>query len=108
MGKLEWGTILVLCGLSVGSIRADDGRQRSIAAEEIQVKEYVMGTTRRIDGMRLRISEDPDPMACATSGIKKVEIVERTKMFRGHAAISDNDLQPGDHVIVDAAQVAEI
>ena len=27
MGKLEWGTILVLCALSAGSILADDGRQ---------------------------------------------------------------------------------
>lgn len=47
-------------------------------------------------------------MGCATSGIKMVDIVERTKLFRGHAAISDNDLQRGDHVIVDAAQHGEI
>ncbi|HLV85865.1 MAG TPA: hypothetical protein VKV39_02740 [Candidatus Sulfotelmatobacter sp.] len=47
-------------------------------------------------------------MGCATSGIKMVDIVERTKLFRGDAAISDNDLQRGDHVTVDAALRGEI
>jgi hypothetical protein len=46
-------------------------------------------------------------MGCATSGIKMVDIVERTKLFRGDAAIRDNDLQRGDHVTVDAAHRGE-
>ena len=107
MGKLEWGKTLILCVLSVGSILADDGRPRAIAAEEIPVKEHVTGTIRRIDGKRLRISEDPDPMGCATSGIKMVDIVERTKLFRGNVVISVSDLQRGEHVIVEAAHREE-
>ena len=103
MGKIKWGTIVVLCALSVGSIVADEGRQRVSAQQELSVNEQITGTIKRIDGKRLRITEDPDPMGCATSGIKMVDIVERTKLFRGDSAISDNDLQRGDHVTVDAA-----
>lgn len=98
----------MLWALSSGSILADNGKQRSIAAEEVQVKEHVTGTIRRIDGKRIRISEDPDPMGCATSGIKMVDIVERTRLLRGDAAISDNDLQRGDHVSVDLVHHGEI
>ena len=107
MGKTRWATIVVLCALSAGSILADDGRPRATAAEEIPVKEHVTGTISRIDGKRLRIAENPDPMGCATSGIKMVDIVEHTKLFRGDAAISDNNLQLGDHVTVDAAHRGE-
>ena len=78
MGKTRWATIVVLCALSAGSILADDGRPRATAAEEIPVKEHVTGTISRIDGKRLRIAENPDPMGCATSGIKMVDIVEHT------------------------------
>lgn len=107
MGKIKWGTIVVLGALSVGSIVADEGRSRANAEQEVLVNEHVTGTIRRIDGKRLRISEDPDPMGCATSGIKMVDIVEHTKLFRGDAVISDNDLQRGDHVTVDAAHRGE-
>jgi hypothetical protein len=103
MGRIKWGTIVVLCALSVGSIVADEGRPRANAQQELSVNEQITGTIRRIDGKRLRITEDPDPMGCATSGIKMVDIVERTRLFRGDAAITDNDLQRGDHVTVDAA-----
>ena len=108
MGKIKWGTIVVLCALSVGSIVADEGRQRANAEQELSVNEQITGKIRRIDGKRLRISEDPDPMGCATSGIKMVDIVQRTKLFRGDAPISDNDLQRGDRVIVDAAHHGEL
>jgi len=103
MGRIKWGTILVLCALSVGFISADEGRPRASAQQELSVNEQITGTIRRIDGKRLRIIEDPDPMGCATSGIKMVDIVERTKLFRGDAVITDDDLQRGDHVTVDAA-----
>jgi hypothetical protein len=108
MGKLKWRMIVVLCTLSAGPIVADTGKNRSLGGEIIQVKEHVVGTISRIDGKRLRISEDPDPMGCATSGIKMVDIGERTKLFSGDAPISDNDLQRGDRVIVDAAHHGEI
>ncbi len=108
MGKLEWGTIVILCALVSGSVLADDGSRRLVAAEEIQVKEHITGTISRIEGKRLRISEDPDPMGCATSGIKLVDIVERTKLFRSGSAITDRDLQRGDHIIVDATAHGEI
>ncbi|HXJ88160.1 MAG TPA: hypothetical protein VMS18_15175 [Candidatus Binatia bacterium] len=108
MGK-QWGAVLILLALSSNSVLAlESGRQRSIATEEIQVKEHLTGTISRIDGKRLRISEDPDPMGCATSGIKMVDIVERTKLFRGDIAISDNNLQRGDHVTLEATHRGEI
>ncbi|HXJ87548.1 MAG TPA: hypothetical protein VMS18_12075 [Candidatus Binatia bacterium] len=103
MGKIKWGTIVVLCALSVGSIVADEGRPRANAEQELSLNEQITGTIRRIDGKQLRITEDPDPMGCATSGIRMVDIVDRTRLFRGDAVISDNDLQRGDHVTVDAA-----
>ena len=103
MGKIKWGTIVVLCALSVGSVVADEGRLRANAQQELSVNEQITGTIKTIAGKRLRITEDPDPMGCATSGIKMVDIVERTRLFRGDAVISDSDLQRGDHVTVDAA-----
>jgi hypothetical protein len=103
MGKIKWGTIVALCALSVGSVVADEGRLRANAQQELSVNEQITGTIKTIAGKRLRITEDPDPMGCATSGIKMVDIVERTRLFRGDAVISDSDLQRGDHVRVDAA-----
>ena len=106
MGKPGWGAVVVLLALSTGTTLAETGRRR--AAEESLLQEHVTGTVRRIEGRRLRIMEDPDPMGCATSGIRLVDIVEGTKLFRSGSAIADKDLQRGDHVIIDATVHGEI
>ena len=107
MGKPGWGAVVVLLVLSSGWTLADTGKLRADVTALSVLNEHVTGTISRINGKRLRVMEDPDPTGCATSGIKLVDIVEGTKLFRGEFAIADKDLQRGDRVIIDATAHGE-
>ena len=54
------------------------------------------------DGEGIRVLEDVDPMGCTTSGVRLVDIVEGTKLFRSGLVIADKDLQRGDRVVIEA------
>jgi hypothetical protein len=96
--------LLVVAGLAHG----EAGTQRKLSTQQIQLKEHVMGTIARIDGKRLRVLEDVDPMGCATSGVRLVDIVEGTRLLRSGAAIVGSDLQRGDRVDIDATAHGDI
>ena len=108
MGKPEWGVVVVLLVFSSGWTLADTGKLRADITALSVLNQHVTGTISRINGKRLRVMEDPDPMGCATSGIKLVDIVEDTKLFRGESPIADKDLQRGDRVIIDATTHGEV
>lgn len=76
--------------------------------QRIQLKEHVAGTITRIDGKRLRVLEDVDPMGCSTSGVRLVDILDTTKLLRSGAVITETDLQSGDRVVIEATARGEI
>jgi len=96
--------LLCLARLAYGVV----GTKKGFSNDQIQLKEQVTGTITRIDGSRLRVVEDEDRNGCATAGIRLVHIVESTKLFRGSAEITGQDLRRGDHVVIDATVRGEI
>jgi hypothetical protein len=69
---------LCLAGLAHGVV----GTKKGLNNDQIQLKEHVTGTITRIGGSRIRVAEDDDQSGCA-AGIRFVDIVDSTKLFRG-------------------------
>ena len=100
------GIIFLLC--VIGLAHGEPGTRRKVSTEQIQLKEHVAGTISRIDGKRIRVVEDIDPIGCATSGIRLVDIVEGTRLLRSGASIADKDLQRGDRVVIEATTRGDV
>jgi hypothetical protein len=82
--------------------------EKGTRSEQVQLREHVTGTITRIDGKRIRVVEDVDPSGCATTGVKLVDIVDSTKLFRSGTGITDKDLRPGDRVVIEATARGDV
>jgi hypothetical protein len=83
------------------------GTKTGLDSEHIQMKEHVTGIITRIDGRRIRVVEDDDQSGCA-AGIKLVDIVESTRLFRSGEGITEHDLRSGDRVVIEATARGQI
>lgn len=95
--------LLCLAALAHGVV----GTKKGLNNDQIQLKEHVIGTITRIDGSRIRLVEDDDQSGCA-AGIRLVDVVDSTKLFRGTTGITEQDLRRGDRVVIEATVRGEV
>jgi len=82
--------------------------QNGTRSEQVQLREHVTGTITRIDGKRIRVVEDVDQNGCATTGVKLVDIVDSTKLFRSGTGITEKELRRGDRVVIEATARGDV
>jgi hypothetical protein len=95
--------LLSLAGLAHGVV----GTKKGLNSDQIQLKEPLTGTITRIDRGRIRVVEDDDQSGCA-AGIRLVDVVDGTKLFRGGTGITEQDLRRGDRVAIEATVRGEV
>lgn len=107
MGRTLRG-LAVLLAMTAGFAYGESRTKRPINLDTIQLQEHVAGTITRIYGNRIRLLEDEDPNGCATSGVRLIDIVQRTRLLRNGAVITESDLHRGDRVLVEAIARGQI
>jgi len=105
MGSVVCIVALVhIAGFAHGASETEKGTR----GEQVRLSEHVTGTITRIDGKRIRVIEDVDQSGCATTGVKLVDIVDSTKLFRSGTGITVKDLRPGDRVVIEATARGDV
>lgn len=108
MKNIGWVICLVVLLYLAEFSHAAAGTKRGLDSDQIQLKEHVTGTIARIDGKRIRVAEDDDQSGCATAGVRLVDIVDSTKLFRSGMGITEQDLRRGDRVVIEATARGQI
>lgn len=105
IGSVVWMVALVYVA---GFADSASETQKGTRSEQVQLREHVTGTITRIDGKRIRVVQDVDQNGCATTGVKLVDIVDSTKLFRNGTGITGKDLRRGDRVVIEATARGDV